>query len=81
MIYTVKGKRWSAGRIYDNIGKKAKGTAQIVMSDGVHLQVGSEEVMSALYIPLLLCVFDRMIIKLESERDRFQLSVYRKKES
>lgn len=25
-IHTVKGKSWSAGRIYDTIGKKASGT-------------------------------------------------------
>lgn len=34
-VYTVKGESWSAGRLYDYIGKKAKGTVQIVLSDGV----------------------------------------------
>ena len=34
-IYTVKGESWSAGRLYDYIEKKAKGTVQIVLPDGV----------------------------------------------
>ena len=33
--YTVKGESWSAGRIYDRIGKKATGTVKIVLPDGV----------------------------------------------
>ena len=33
--YTVKGESWSAGRIYDHIGKKAKGTVKVTLSDGV----------------------------------------------
>lgn len=34
-IYTVKGDSWSAGRIYDHFGKKAKGTVKLVLTDGV----------------------------------------------
>ena len=35
-VYTVKGESWSAGRIYDHIGKKAKGTVeQFILPDGV----------------------------------------------
>ena len=34
-VYTVKGESWSAGRIYDHIGKKAKGTVKVVLPDGV----------------------------------------------
>lgn len=34
-VYTVKGESWSAGRLYEYIGKKAKGTVQIVLPDGV----------------------------------------------
>ena len=33
--YTVKGESWSAGRIYDKIGKRAKGVVEVVMADGV----------------------------------------------
>lgn len=33
--YTVKGESWSAGRIYDRIGKKAVGTVKIILPDGV----------------------------------------------
>ena len=33
--YTVKGESWSAGRIYDHIGKKALGTVKVVLPDGV----------------------------------------------
>ncbi len=33
--HTVKGESWSAGRIYDKIGKKATGTVQMVLSDAV----------------------------------------------
>lgn len=34
-VYTVKGESRSAGRIYDHIGKKAKGTVKVVLPDGV----------------------------------------------
>jgi len=34
-VYTVKGESRSAGRIYDHIGKKAKGTVKVVLQDGV----------------------------------------------
>lgn len=34
-VYTVKGESWSAGRLYDHMGKKAKGTVQVVLPDGV----------------------------------------------
>ena len=34
-VCTVKGESWSAGRLYEHIGKKTKGTVQIVLSDGV----------------------------------------------
>ena len=34
-IHTVKGESWSAGRIYDHIGKKAKGTVKVILPDGV----------------------------------------------
>ena len=33
--YTVKGESWSAGRIYDKIGKKATGTVPMILPDGV----------------------------------------------
>lgn len=33
--YTVKGESWSAGRIYDKIGRKATGTVKYVLPDGV----------------------------------------------
>ena len=33
--HTVKGESWSAGRIYDRIGKKAMGTVKIILADGV----------------------------------------------
>ena len=33
--YTVRGESWSAGRIYDRMGKKAVGTVKIVLPDGV----------------------------------------------
>ena len=33
--YTVKGESWSAGRLYDRIGKKAVGTVKIILPDGV----------------------------------------------
>ena len=33
--YTVKGESWSAGRIYDRIGKKATGTVKMIFSNGV----------------------------------------------
>ena len=33
--YTVKGESWSAGRIYEHIGKKAVGTVKVVLPDGV----------------------------------------------
>ena len=32
---TVKGESWSAGRIYDRIGKKASGTVKLILPDGV----------------------------------------------
>ncbi len=32
---TVLGETWSAGRMYDKIGKKAAGTAKVVLPDGV----------------------------------------------
>ena len=38
--HTVKGESWSAGRIYDRIGKKAEGTVKIVMPDGVLRKLG-----------------------------------------
>ena len=34
-IHTVKGECVSAGRMYDRIGKKAKGTVKMVLPDGV----------------------------------------------
>ena len=34
-IYTVKGECWGADRLYDRIGKKAKGTVEIVLPDAV----------------------------------------------
>ena len=33
--YTVIGESWSAGRLYDKIGKKAKGKVKLVMDKGV----------------------------------------------
>ena len=33
--HTVKGESWSAGRIYDRIGKKAMGTVKIILPDGI----------------------------------------------
>ena len=33
--HTVKGESWSAGRIYDRIGKKAERTVKIILPDGV----------------------------------------------
>ena len=33
--YTVLGESWSAGRIYDRIGKKAVGTVKLVLPGGV----------------------------------------------
>ena len=33
--HTVKGESWSAGRIYDRMGKKAVGTVKIILPDGV----------------------------------------------
>lgn len=33
--HTVKGESWSAGRIYDRIGKKASGIVKLVLPDGV----------------------------------------------
>ena len=32
--YTVKRESWSAGRIYDHIGKKATGTVKLIFPDG-----------------------------------------------
>ena len=34
-IHTVKGECVSAGRMYDRIGKKAKGTVKLVLPDAV----------------------------------------------
>ena len=34
-VHTVKGESWSAGRIYDHMGKKATGTVKVVLPDGV----------------------------------------------
>ena len=34
-IHTVKGECISAGRMYDRIGKKAKGTVKLVLPDAV----------------------------------------------
>jgi hypothetical protein len=33
--HTVKVESWSAGRIYDRIGKKIVGTVKIILPDGV----------------------------------------------
>ena len=33
--HTVKGESYSAGRLYDRIGKKASGTIQLILPDGV----------------------------------------------
>ena len=33
--HTVRGESWSAGHIYDYIGKKAIGKVKLVLSDGV----------------------------------------------
>ena len=33
--HTVKGESWSAGRIYDRMGKKAVGTVKIILPEGV----------------------------------------------
>ena len=33
--YTVKGESWSAGRIYDHIGKKDVGKVTVILPDGV----------------------------------------------
>jgi len=33
--YTVKGESWSAGRLYDHVGKKATGIVKIVLPDAV----------------------------------------------
>lgn len=33
--HTVKGESWSAGRMYEKFGKKAKGTVKMVLPDGV----------------------------------------------
>ena len=33
--HTVKGESWSAGRVYDQFGKKATGTVKIVLPDAV----------------------------------------------
>ena len=33
--YTVKGESWSAGRIYDRIGKRAFGRVKLILPDGV----------------------------------------------
>ena len=41
--FTVKGESWSAGRIYDRIGKKAAGTVMLVLEDGVICKLGKEE--------------------------------------
>ena len=41
--YTVKGESWSAGRIYDRIGKKATGTVMLVLEDGVICKLGKEK--------------------------------------
>ena len=41
--YTVKGENWSAGRIYDRIGKKASGTVMLVLEDGVICKLGKEK--------------------------------------
>lgn len=42
-IYTVKGDCWSAGRLYDRIGKKAKGTVEIVLQDAVICRLNQKE--------------------------------------
>lgn len=42
-IYTVKGESMSAGRIYDRIGKKAKGTVEIVLPDAVICRLNQKE--------------------------------------
>lgn len=34
-VHTVKGESWSAGRLYDRMGKKAEGTVKIILQDGV----------------------------------------------
>ena len=41
--FTVKGESWSAGRIYDRIGKKAAGTVMLVLEDGVICKLGKEK--------------------------------------
>lgn len=33
--YTVKGESWSGGRLYDHMGKKAKGIVKVILPDGV----------------------------------------------
>ena len=33
--YTVKGESWSAGRLYDHIGKKSTGTVKVILPDCV----------------------------------------------
>ena len=42
-IYTVKGECWSAGRLYDHIGKKAKGTVKLVLPDAVICRLDTEK--------------------------------------
>lgn len=42
-IYTVKGECWSAGRLYDRIGKKAKGTVEVVLPDAVICRLNQKE--------------------------------------
>ena len=42
-VYTVKGESLSAGRIYDRIGKKAKGTVEIVLQDAVICRLESKK--------------------------------------
>ena len=42
-IYTVKGDCWSAGRLHDQIGKKAKGTVEIVLPDAVICRLNQKE--------------------------------------
>ena len=41
--HTVKGESWSAGRIYDRIGKKATGTVKLVLPDGVICRLDKEK--------------------------------------
>ena len=41
--YTVIGESWSAGRLYDKIGKKAKGRVHLVTEKGVLCWLETEE--------------------------------------